>query len=155
MTVFVGTDTARTRRELEVGGTRYAYYSIAAAEAAGLGDFSRLPAALKVVLENMLRFEDGRTVTLDDIRAFADWAAKGGRNPREIAYRPARVLMQDFTGVPAVVDLAAMRDAMVALGGDPQKINPLNPVDLVIDHSVMVDEFGNPRAFQMNVDREY
>ena len=155
MTVFVGTDTARTRRSLEVGGKSYAYYSIAAAEAAGLGDFSRLPAALKVVLENMLRFEDGRTVTQDDIRAFSDWAAKGGRNPREIAYRPARVLMQDFTGVPAVVDLAAMRDAMVALGGDPQKINPLNPVDLVIDHSVMVDEFGNPRAFQMNVEREY
>jgi aconitate hydratase len=103
----------------------------------------------------MLRFEDGKTVTTDDIKAFADWGANGGRNPREIAYRPARVLMQDFTGVPAVVDLAAMRDAMVALGGDPEKINPLAPVDLVIDHSVMVDEFGNPRAFQMNVAREY
>jgi aconitate hydratase len=155
MTIFVGADTAKTRRSLKVGGAEYAYYSIAAAEAAGLGDFSRLPAALKVVLENMLRFEDGKTVTVDDIRAFALWAANGGRNPREIAYRPARVLMQDFTGVPAVVDLAAMRDAMVALGGDPQKINPLNPVDLVIDHSVMVDEFGNPRAFQLNVEREY
>jgi aconitate hydratase len=155
MTVFVGADTARTRRSLKVGDRQYAYYSIAAAEEAGLGDFSRLPASLKVVLENMLRFEDGRTVTLDDIRAFSDWAKQGGRNPREIAYRPARVLMQDFTGVPAVVDLAAMRDAMVALGGDPQKINPLNPVDLVIDHSVMVDEFGNPRAFQLNVEREY
>jgi len=114
-----------------------------------------LPAALKVVLENMLRFEDGKTVTTDDIRAFADWATNGGQNPREIAYRPARVLMQDFTGVPAVVDLAAMRDGIKALGGDAQKINPLNPVDLVIDHSVMIDEFGNPRAFQMNVDREY
>ncbi len=155
MTVFVGTDTAKARRTLDVGGQSYAYYSIAAAEAAGLGDFSRLPAALKVVLENMLRFEDGKTVTLDDIKAFSDWAEMGGRNPREIAYRPARVLMQDFTGVPAVVDLAAMRDAMVALGGDPQKINPLNPVDLVIDHSVMVDEFGNARAFKVNVDREY
>jgi aconitate hydratase len=155
MTVFVGTDSAGARRELAVGDRRYAYYSIAAAEAAGLGDFGRLPAALRVVLENMLRFEDGKTVTLDDIRAFAVWAEAGGRNPREIAYRPARVLMQDFTGVPAVVDLAAMRDAMVALGGDPQKINPLNPVDLVIDHSVMVDEFGNARAFKMNVDREY
>ena len=155
MTVFVGTDTAKTRRSLKVGDAEYAYYSIAAAEEAGLGDFSRLPASLKVVLENMLRFEDGGTVTLDDIRAFSDWAKMGGKNPREIAYRPARVLMQDFTGVPAVVDLAAMRDAMVALGGDPQKINPLNPVDLVIDHSVMVDEFGNPRAFQMNVEREY
>ena len=155
MTVFVGTDSAGTRRSLDVGGKRYAYYSIEAAEAAGLGNFSRLPAALKVVLENMLRFEDGKTVTQDDIRAFSQWAEKGGRNPREIAYRPARVLMQDFTGVPAVVDLAAMRDAMVALGGDPQKINPLNAVDLVIDHSVMVDEFGNARAFQMNVEREY
>mgnify|MGYP005850950319 CR=1 FL=1 len=155
MTVFVGTDSAKTRRDLTVGDRTYAYYSIPAAEAAGLGDFGRLPACLKVVLENMLRFEDGKTVTQDDIRAFAAWAAAGGRNPREIAYRPARVLMQDFTGVPAVVDLAAMRDAMVALGGDPQKINPLNPVDLVIDHSVMVDEFGNPRAFRMNVEREY
>jgi aconitate hydratase len=155
MTVFVGTDTARTRRDLTVGGTTYAYYSIEAAEAAGLGDFGRLPASLKVVLENMLRFEDGKTVTTEDIRAFSDWAARSGKNPREIAYRPARVLMQDFTGVPAVVDLAAMRDGIKWLGGDPQKINPLNPVDLVIDHSVMVDEFGTPRAFQLNVEREY
>ena len=155
MTVFVGTDTAKTRRSLKVGEKSYAYYSIAAAEAAGLGDFSKLPASLKVVLENMLRFEDGKTVSLDDIRAFSEWATLGGKNPREIAYRPARVLMQDFTGVPAVVDLAAMRDGIKALGGDPQKINPLNPVDLVIDHSVMIDEFGNPRAFQMNVDLEY
>ncbi|HVH04300.1 MAG TPA: aconitase family protein, partial [Amaricoccus sp.] len=155
MTVFVGTDSAQTRRSLKVGDADYAYYSIGAAEAAGLGDFGRLPASLKVVLENMLRFEDGKTVTLDDIRAFSDWAKRGGRNPREIAYRPARVLMQDFTGVPAVVDLAAMRDGIMGLGGDPQKINPLNPVDLVIDHSVMVDEFGTPRAFQLNVDREY
>ncbi|MDA0923266.1 MAG: aconitate hydratase AcnA, partial [Proteobacteria bacterium] len=148
-------DTAKTRRTLQVGDKSYAYYSIPAAQAAGLGDFSRLPAALKVVLENMLRFEDSKTVSVEDIKAFADWAKLGGQNPREIAYRPARVLMQDFTGVPAVVDLAAMRDGIKALGGDPQKINPLNPVDLVIDHSVMIDEFGNPRAFQMNVDREY
>ena len=155
MTVFVGTDTAKTRRTLEVGGRSYAYYSIDAAEAAGLGDFSLLPASLKVVLENMLRFEDDVSVTQDDIRAFAEWAKAGGKNPREIAYRPARVLMQDFTGVPAVVDLAAMRDGIKALGGDPQKINPLNPVDLVIDHSVMIDEFGTPRAFQLNVDLEY
>ena len=156
MTVFVGTDTAKTRRSLQVGDKSYAYYSIPAAEAAGLGDFSKLPASLKVVLENMLRFEDGGfTVSVDDVRAFAEWAAKGGQNPREIAYRPARVLMQDFTGVPAVVDLAAMRDGIMGLGGDPQKINPLNPVDLVIDHSVMIDEFGTPRAFQLNVDREY
>ena len=155
MTVTVGKDSNQTRKTLTVGDQSVAYYSIAAAEAAGLGDFSRLPAALKVVLENMLRFEDGKTVTTDDIKAFSEWAEKGGKNPREIAYRPARVLMQDFTGVPAVVDLAAMRDGIVALGGDAQQINPLNPVDLVIDHSVMIDEFGNPRAFQMNVDREY
>ena len=155
MTVIVGQDTAKTRQTLTAGGRTVAYYSIPAAQAAGLGDFSRLPASLKVVLENMLRFEDGRTVTAEDIRAFADWAAQGGRNPREIAYRPARVLMQDFTGVPAVVDLAAMRDGIGALGGDPKKINPLVPVDLVIDHSVMIDEFGTPRAFQVNVEREY
>ncbi|MFO1174058.1 MAG: aconitate hydratase AcnA [Paracoccaceae bacterium] len=156
MTVITGTDTARTRRTLKAGAASVDYYSIAAAQAAGLGDFSRLPAALKVVLENMLRFEDGgRTVSVDDIRAFADWAKAGGRNPREIAYRPARVLMQDFTGVPAVVDLAAMRDGILGLKGSAARINPLVPVDLVIDHSVMIDEFGNPRAFQKNVDLEY
>ncbi len=156
MPITVGTDTAKTRRTLTVGGTTLAYYSIPGAQEAGLGDFSRLPAALKVVLENLLRFEDdGFSVSVDDIKAFGIWAANGGQNPREIAYRPARVLMQDFTGVPAVVDLAAMRDGIKALGGDAQKINPLAPVDLVIDHSVMIDEFGNPRAFQMNVDREY
>ena len=155
MPIIVGQDTSNTRREISAGGKSIAYYSIPAAQEAGLGDFSKLPAALKVVLENMLRFEDGKTVSTDDIKAFAEWASKGGKNPREIAYRPARVLMQDFTGVPAVVDLAAMRDGIVALGGDAEKINPLNPVDLVIDHSVMIDEFGNPRAFQMNVDREY
>ncbi|MGR3484548.1 MAG: aconitate hydratase AcnA [Paracoccaceae bacterium] len=155
MPIVTGHDSNSTRRTLEAGGASVAYYSIPAAQEAGLGEFDRLPAALKVVLENMLRFEDGKTVTTDDIRAFADWAANGGRTNREIAYRPARVLMQDFTGVPAVVDLAAMRDGIVSLGGDAQQINPLNPVDLVIDHSVMIDEFGNPRAFQLNVDREY
>ncbi|MCR8726308.1 aconitate hydratase AcnA [Frigidibacter sp. ROC022] len=155
MTITVGHDSAKTRKTLTAAGASVDYYSIPAAEAAGLGEFSRLPAALKVVLENMLRFEDGKTVTQDDIRAFAQWALDGGKSSREIAYRPARVLMQDFTGVPAVVDLAAMRDGIIGLGGDAQKINPLNPVDLVIDHSVMIDEFGNPRAFQMNVDREY
>ncbi|MDW4496706.1 aconitate hydratase AcnA [Sulfitobacter sp. D35] len=155
MPITVGHDSSKTRKTLTVGDQSVAYYSIPAAQEAGLGDFSVLPAALKVVLENMLRFEDGKTVSVDDIKAFAEWGAKGGKNPREIAYRPARVLMQDFTGVPAVVDLAAMRDGLVALGGDADKINPLNPVDLVIDHSVMIDEFGNPRAFQMNVDREY
>jgi len=155
MTIVVGQDTAKTRKTLEVNGKKIAFYSIQAAQDAGLGDFSNLPAALKVVLENMLRFEDGKTVSVDDIKAFADWGKNGGKNPKEIAYRPARILLQDFTGVPAVVDLAAMRDGLKNLGGDPEKINPLNPVDLVIVHSVMIDEFGNPRAFQMNVDREY
>ncbi|MGR3344725.1 MAG: aconitate hydratase AcnA [Paracoccaceae bacterium] len=155
MPIHVGHDISSTRKMLRVGTQSVAYYSIAAAQSAGLGDFTRLPAALKVVLENMLRFEDGKTVSVDDIRAFAQWAAQGGKNPREIAYRPARVLMQDFTGVPAVVDLAAMRDGLVALGGDAEKINPQTPVDLVIDHSVMIDEFGTPRAFAINVEREY
>jgi aconitate hydratase len=155
MTVTVGHDLSKTRKTLTAGGQTVSYYSIPAAEAAGLGQFAKLPAALKVVLENMLRFEDGKTVTVEDIKAFSDWGKQGGQNPREIAYRPARVLMQDFTGVPAVVDLAAMRDGIKGLGGDAQKINPLAPVDLVIDHSVMIDEFGHPRAFQLNVDREY
>jgi aconitate hydratase len=155
MTVTVGHDLSKTRKTLTAGGQTVSYYSIPAAEAAGLGEFSKLPASLKVVLENMLRFEDGKTVTVDDIKAFSTWGKQGGQNPIEIAYRPARVLMQDFTGVPAVVDLAAMRDGIKGLGGNVQKINPLNPVDLVIDHSVMIDEFGHPRAFQMNVDREY
>ena len=155
MTVSTGHDSLGTRRKLTVAKEEYHFYSIEAAEAEGIGSLKQLPASLRVILENLLRNEDGETVTKDDISAFADWVANGGRTDREIAYRPARVLMQDFTGVPAVVDLAAMRDAMKTLGGDPQKINPLSPVDLVIDHSVMVDEFGTPRAFQMNVDREY
>ncbi|WP_374370999.1 aconitate hydratase AcnA [Tabrizicola sp.] len=155
MTVTVGQDLSKTRKTLTAGGQTVSYYSIPAAEAAGLGEFAKLPASLKVVLENMLRFEDGKTVTTDDIKAFSTWGKQGGQNPIEIAYRPARVLMQDFTGVPAVVDLAAMRDGIKGLGGNAQKINPLSPVDLVIDHSVMIDEFGHPRAFQMNVDREY
>ena len=155
MTIIVGKDTAKTRKILKSGDLSVAYYSIDEAERAGLGNFKNLPAVLKVVLENMLRFEDGKTVHIDDIKAFSEWGINKGKNPIEIAYRPARVLLQDFTGVPAVVDLAAMRDAIIDLGGDPKKINPLNPVDLVIDHSVMIDEFGNARAFQMNVDREY
>jgi aconitate hydratase len=155
MTITVGSDTAKTRRSLKVGGTDLCLLLDRRGRGGGARAFqSRLPAALKVVLENMLRFEDGKTVTVDDIKAFSLWAANGGGTRARSPTAP-RVLMQDFTGVPAVVDLAAMRDAMVALGGDPQKINPLNPVDLVIDHSVMVDEFGNPRAFQLNVDREY
>jgi aconitate hydratase len=155
MTVTVGHDLSKTRKTLTAGGQTVHYYSIPAAEAAGLGEFSKLPASLKVVLENMLRFEDAKTVTVDDIKAFSTWGKNGGQNPIEIAYRPARVLMQDFTGVPAVVDLAAMRDGIKGLKGSAAKINPLVPVDLVIDHSVMIDEFGHPRAFQMNVDREY
>ena len=130
MTVTVGHDSAKTRKTLTAGGQTVAFYSIPAAEAAGLGQFTRLPASLKVVLENMLRYEDGKTVTLDDIRAFSIWGHAQGKNPREIAYRPARVLMQDFTGVPAVVDLAAMRDGILGLGGDAQAINPLAPVDM-------------------------
>ena len=148
-----GQDSLRTRSTLEVDGKTYAYFSLKKA-AQTLGDVSRLPFSMKVLLENLLRFEDGTTVTRDDLQAMADWL-KERRINREIQYRPARVLMQDFTGVPAVVDLAAMRDAMRQLGGDPQKINPLVPVHLVIDHSVMVDEFGTPRAFEKNVEFEY
>ncbi|MCY4140597.1 MAG: aconitate hydratase AcnA [Rhodobacteraceae bacterium] len=155
MVVAVGRNSFGTRTSLDTGHGHIDYYSIRAAESAGLGEFSKLPAVLNVVLENMLRFEDGTSVDADDIRAFSDWGRNGGRNPKEISYRPARVLMQDFTGVPAVVDLAAMRDGIIELGGDPEKINPLTPVDLVIDHSVMIDEFGNPRAFRVNVEREY
>jgi aconitate hydratase len=148
-----GQDSLKTRSTLEVGGKRFAYYSLAKAGAA-LGDVSRLPYSMKVLLENLLRFEDGVTVTRDDLQAMVDWQ-KERKISREIQYRPARVLMQDFTGVPAVVDLAAMRDAMKQLGGDPKKINPLVPVHLVIDHSVMVDEFGTPQAFEDNVALEY
>ena len=146
-------DTLKTRRDLTVGAKTYSYYSLEAA-AAELGDVSRLPFCMKVLLENLLRFEDGNSVTTDDIRAIGAWM-KDRRSDREIAYRPARVLLQDFTGVPAVVDLAAMREALTKLGGDPKKINPLSPVDLVIDHSVMVDSFGTPDAFKKNVDMEF
>ena len=148
-----GQDSLNTRSTLAVGGKSYAYYDLGKAGAA-LGDVSRLPYSMKVLLENLLRFEDGVTVTRDDLQAMVDWQ-KERKISREIQYRPARVLMQDFTGVPAVVDLAAMRDAMKQLGGDPQKINPLVPVHLVIDHSVMVDEFGTPQAFEDNVALEY
>jgi aconitate hydratase len=147
-------DSFKAKRTLTVGDAQYDYYSLAAAEKNGLDGISRLPFSLKVLLENLLRCEDGRSVTADDIRAMAAWLATRSSD-REIAFRPARVLMQDFTGVPAVVDLAAMRDAMVALGGDPARINPLVPVDLVIDHSVMVDFFGGRDAFGKNVSMEY
>ena len=150
----VGQDSLDTRSILKVGDKEYHYYSLARA-AETLGDVSRLPFSMKVLLENLLRFEDGAaTVSVGDIGAIADWQ----RNPvtgKEIQYRPARVLMQDFTGVPCVVDLAAMRDAIAKLGGDTRKINPQVPVHLVIDHSVMVDEFGHPKAFEKNVELEY
>jgi aconitate hydratase len=148
-------DSLKTRRELTVGDKTYIYYSLPAAEEAGLAGLARLPASMKVLLENLLRNEDGATVVADDIKALAAWLDNKGAVEHEISFRPARVLMQDFTGVPAVVDLAAMRDAMTKLGADPEKINPLNPVDLVIDHSVMVDSFGTAKAFGENVDREY
>ena len=148
-----GQDTLKTRKTLDVDGKNYDYFSLKAAEAT-IGDISKLPFSLKVLLENLLRYEDGRSVTTDDIQAVADWL-KNKTSDKEIAYRPARVLMQDFTGVPAVVDLAAMREAMKSLGGDVEKINPLSAVDLVIDHSVMVDAFGNDRAFEINVEREF
>ena len=149
----VGHDSLKTRRTLTVGGKSVAYYSIEAASA-HIGDVARLPFSMKVLLENLLRFEDGRTVGVDDLKAMKTWLDKGAVE-REIEYRPARVLMQDFTGVPAVVDLAAMRSAIVALGGDAEKINPLVPVDLVIDHSVMVDHFGSPKAYEQNIELEY
>ncbi|WP_261300108.1 aconitate hydratase AcnA [Sphingomonas alpina] len=149
----IGQDTLSARTTLDVNGTSYDYYSLATA-AAKYGDISRLPFSMKVLLENMLRFEDGKTVTTDDVQAIIDWQQER-RSDREIQYRPARVLMQDFTGVPCVVDLAAMRDAITKLGGDAAKINPLVPVHLVIDHSVMVDEFGTPQAFEDNVELEY
>ncbi|KQM58891.1 MULTISPECIES: aconitate hydratase AcnA [unclassified Sphingomonas] len=149
----IGQDTLGTRDTLTVGGKTYSYYSLAKASAK-LGDVSRLPFSMKVLLENMLRFEDGVTVTQEDAQAIVDWQ-KDARSDREIQYRPARVLMQDFTGVPCVVDLAAMRDAITKLGGDAGKINPQVPVHLVIDHSVMVDEFGTPKAAEQNVELEY
>ncbi len=148
-------DSFKSRKELKVGSKTYIYYSLKDAEKNGLAGISQLPFSMKVLLENLLRFEDGRSVTKADIAACAEWLANKGTTEREIAFRPARVLMQDFTGVPAVVDLAAMRDAMTALKGDPDKINPLVPVDLVIDHSVIVDAFGTPKAFRQNVEHEY
>ena len=150
----IGRDTLKTRRTLKVGNRSYDYFSIKAAEKALDLDLSTLPLSLRVLFENLLRYEDGRTVKVADIKAMAAWL-KRRKNPREIAYRPARVLMQDFTGVPAVVDLAAMRDAVAKAGGDPSAINPLSPVDLVIDHSVMVDTFGSASAYKKNVEFEY
>ena len=147
------TNSFNAKSSLSVNGKEYTYYSLPEA-AKELGDINRLPFSLKVLLENLLRYEDGRTVTAEHVRAIATWL-QTQTSDQEIAYRPARVLMQDFTGVPAVVDLAAMRDAMVNLGGNPAQINPLSPVDLVIDHSVMVDSFGSDSAFGDNVQREF
>ncbi len=149
-----GQDSLKTRRTLEAGGKKYDYYSIeAAGEALGV-DLSRLPFSLKILMENLLRFEDGRTVTTDHVKALAGWL-EDCTSSAEVPYRPARVLLQDFTGVPAVADLAAMRDAMADMGDDPDKINPLSPVDLVIDHSVQIDSFGAADSFQTNVDKEF
>lgn len=145
-------DSLRTLKTLQIDSQTYHYFSLPEA-AKSLGDLDKLPMSLKVLLENLLRWEDEKTVTGADLKALAAWL-KERRSDREIQYRPARVLMQDFTGVPAVVDLAAMRAAVAKAGGDPQRINPLSPVDLVIDHSVMVDKFGNADAFEQNVDIE-
>ena len=153
MTTITGQDSLNTRRSLHAGEKAYDYFSLEAAKP-HIGDVDRLPFSLKVLLENLLRYEDGVSVTTDHIKALADWVNTRS-SQTEIAYRPARVLMQDFTGVPAVADLAAMRGAIGRLGGDPERINPLNAVDLVIDHSVMVDYFGGPEAFQKNVDVEF
>ncbi|MCK5284643.1 MAG: aconitate hydratase AcnA [Alphaproteobacteria bacterium] len=151
--ILTGQDSLGTRKNLNVEGKEYDYFSLKTAEEK-IGDISRLPFTLKILLENLLRFEDGSTVTTDDIKALVGWLDKKS-STHEIAYRPARILMQDFTGVPAVVDLAAMRETMVNLGGDAQKINPLIPVDLIIDHSLMVDKFGSVEAFKYNVKREF
>src|ERR1700681_1425207 len=144
----------KARKTLKVGSRNYTYFSLKAVEKE-VGDLSRLPFWMRVLLENLLRHEEGATVKKTDSAAFADWLKNGGKSVKEINFRPARVLMQDFTGVPAVVDLAAMRDAMGALGGDAKKINPLVPVDLVIEHSVIAESSGRPDAYDQNVDIEY
>ena len=149
----IGHDTIKSRRTLNVEGKAYDYYSLPEA-AKTLGDFSRLPVSLKVLLENTLRFEDGRSYTTADAKAIVQWLEKASSS-KEVPFKPARILLQDFTGVPAVVDLAAMRDGLTRLGGDPNKVNPLVPVDLVIDHSVMIDKFGTPESLQQNVDIEF
>ena len=149
----IGHDTLKTRRTLTVEGKPYEYFSLPEA-ARTLGDISRLPVSLKVLLENVLRFEDGRSYAVADAKSIAGWL-ENARSSKEVPFKPARILMQDFTGVPAVVDLAAMRDGITRLGGDPAKVNPLVPVDLVIDHSVMVDVFGRPDALARNVDIEF
>ena len=145
---------SKVKKTLKVGNKSYAYYSLKEAKAQGLGDIDKLPKSLKVLLENLLRHENGTSVNWEDVTAINDWV-KAKKSDREVAYHPARVVMQDFTGVPAVVDLAAMREAIVKIGGKPEQINPLTPVDLVIDHSVMVEHFGTKEAFEQNVEIEY
>ena len=149
----VGRDSLGVMRDLEVDGRKYHLFSLPEA-AAKLGNLSRLPVSLKVLLENVLRFEDGLSYRTEDAQAIVDWTAKG-HSDQEVPFKPARILMQDFTGVPAVVDLAAMRDGIIALDGDPEKVNPLVPVDLVIDHSVMVDVAGSADALERNVEIEF
>ena len=149
----IGQDTLKTRRTLSVDGKNYEYYSLPEA-AKALGDISRLPVSLKILLENVLRFENGGSYKVDDAKAIAGWL-NGAHSDKEVPFKPARILMQDFTGVPAVVDLAAMRDGITRLGGSPEKVNPLVPVDLVIDHSVQVDVYARPDALQKNVDIEF
>src|SRR5947208_43202 len=148
-------DSFKCRKKLTVGARTYHYYSLKTAEKNGLKGISNLPFSMKVLLENLLRFEDGRSVTKDDIQAVSAWLDDRGTADKEIAFRPSRVLMQDFTGVPCVVDLAAMRDAMAKLGGDAKRINPLQPVELVIDHSVQVDAYGSDAALLINRDLEF
>ena len=155
VTAPLSLDSFKCRKTLTAGGHTYTYYSLPDAEKNGLPGLSKLPFSMKVLIENLLRSEDGRTVTKQDIIDAVKWIDDKGKAGKEIGFRPARVLMQDFTGVPAVVDLAAMRDGMLQLGGDPKKINPLVPVDLVIDHSVIVDEFGTPKSMDQNVALEY
>ncbi|MDE0830353.1 MAG: aconitase family protein, partial [Vicinamibacterales bacterium] len=143
-----------TRTSLSVGGTAVALHSLETLERAGFPAVARLPYSLKILLENLLRREDGRSVTAEDIQALASWDPRAGKT-QEIAFMPARVLLQDFTGVPAVVDLAAMRDGVVRLGGNPDQINPLQPAELVIDHSVQVDHFREANAFDLNAQLEF
>src|SRR6187399_2785801 len=147
-------DSFAARSTLTTGGESVQYYSLAALEAKGFANVARLPFSLKILLENLLRHEDGRFVKKADIEAMAGWDVKSTA-AKEISFAPARVLLQDFTGVPAVVDLAAMRDGIARLGGDPNRVNPLQPVELVIDHSVQVDYFGRPDAFQLNAELEF
>ena len=151
--LHIGQDSLKTKESLQVDDKTYHYFSLKKLEQSHGSDIQRLPYTLKILLENLLRFEDGKTVTTHDIKALETWL-KTQTSQHEIAYRPSRVLMQDFTGVPSIVDLAAMRTALEKMGVDPQKISPLSPVDLVIDHSVMVDSFANQNALATNASIE-